>query len=74
MDRLEYAIYIIRKARAEKQRLERMNWELAHILPSHPMYAEYRRAILCSFAPIPREENINNLLNYARRILREELI
>ena len=74
MDRLEYAIYVIRKARAEKERLERMKWELAHILPSHPMYTEYRRAILCSFAPIPREETVNNLLNYARRILREELV
>lgn len=74
MDRLEYAVYIIRKARIEKQRLERMEWELAHILPSHPMYEEFRRAILYSFAPIPRAEDINRQLNYARAILKEELV
>lgn len=74
MDRLGQAIYMIRKAQEEKERLNRMNWELAQILPSHPLYNELRRTIIYSFYPIPSAESINQRLRYAREILREEFI
>lgn len=74
MNRLEWAIQLIREAQREKQYIEAMQAELDSLSIYDPDYYQKHWKISRKYNRTPNRMLVNNNLETARRILRDECI
>lgn len=74
MDRLEWAIQLIKEAQREKKYIEAMRAELDALSIYDPDYYQKLWRISRKYNRTPDRMLVNNNLETARRVLRDELI